>query len=65
MLRFCMHCGKPESEHHEFEAAFQMPAGCVCDPGEWSDNVPPPCDKYDGDGNQYCLTCEHDNACHA
>ena len=45
------------------EQEKQMPDGCICDPGEWAEVIPI-CDRYSGDGKQYCRTCEHDYACH-
>ena len=66
MLKVCMHCGRPESEHHEFEAAIEMPAGCKCPPSDWGDDVWKVCGEYQDDGeDQRCRTCEHDKACHA
>ena len=62
MQKVCKHCGKPEAEHHDYEPT--MPEGCVCDPGEWGDNVTEPCEEYQGEGGQYCKRCEHDKACH-
>jgi hypothetical protein len=61
-MKVCKCCGLPESSHHEFEP--QMPDGCICDPGEWGDNVRQPCHEYVGDGVSYCATCEHDKECH-
>ncbi len=58
----CKHCGRPESEHHEFVA--EMPKGCVCVPATWLDVVEPACQEYVGDGTQYCTRCAHDKACH-
>lgn len=57
----CAICGLEEYEHHDF-----VRWKCSCEPGEWNDltKVPPPCAKYDGNGGN-CLTCEHDEACHA
>ena len=63
MRKLCKHCGLSEDEHHEYEAV--MPVGCVCDPGEWGDNVTDICAEYDGDGTTVCTTCEHDMECHA
>ena len=64
----CKHCGLAEWEHHEFVPAgpSDIPAGCMCDQGTWDgvDVMPPICDAYDGNGVQYCGTCEHDAACH-
>ena len=62
MLKVCKHCGLPEWAHHDYEPS--MPDGCVCDPGEWGDEVRVPCAEYLGDGQQYCTRCEHDSACH-
>ena len=63
----CEICGKPESEHHEFEAALTLPTGCVCDAGTWGgcqNGVTPICDKFIGGRDAYCETCEHDWLCH-
>ena len=65
MMKVCMHCGRPESEHHEFEAAIEMPAGCKCPPSDWGDDVWAVCGEYQDDGeHERCPTCEHDKACH-
>lgn len=67
MLRtdICRICGLPEEEHHTFEPSEPpMPAGCVCDPGEWDGEVPDPCSEYVGNGVEYCRRCEHEAACH-
>lgn len=59
---YCPHCGgklEPEVKRHE---------GCVCDNMEWGDpyNLPPVCDKFDGDDvGKNCTRCEHDYECHA
>ena len=62
----CKHCGLPEEDHHEFEAAVTMPGGCVCDPGTWdgANNITKICPMYVGNGVSYCDTCEHDKGCH-
>lgn len=61
----CKHCGKLEADHCVYEAQMPMPPGCVCDPGEWNtDEVPEPCEEYQGDGIRSCQRCEHDRACH-
>ena len=62
MKKFCIHCGHEEDGHHEYEPA--MPPGCVCHPGDWGGDVPPPCSEYQGDGAQHCRRCEHDRECH-
>jgi len=59
--KVCKYCGKPEWKHHDFVAV--MPPDCVCDPGEWGENIPKPCKKYKGDEGR-CETCEHDKECH-
>ena len=62
MRKVCAHCGLPEDQHHDYEPS--LPAGCVCASGEWGEDVPEACDKYDGNGTTYCARCEHDEACH-
>ena len=58
----CVHCNRPESEHHEFE---EIPYECHCEPGSWLYNVPDAvCNAYIDDGNGSCKTCEHDRECH-
>ena len=65
MTKYCKHCGLSEHEHHEFEASIVVPDGCICDPGTWDGYKPTGiCPAYKGDGNVYCITCEHDKACH-
>lgn len=59
----CKHCGRPESEHCIFEA-LEIPKGCVCDLSTWDEGIAPICDKYEGDGVEYCRRCEHDKECH-
>jgi hypothetical protein len=72
MTAFCKHCGKDESDHHEFEARI-APKGCMCEPGTWSlmDEIPDVCEHYvrsipniQMDNYGYCQNCEHDKACH-
>ena len=59
----CKHCGKHREDHHDFEP--EMPPGCVCDPGTWDGgSARPACERFEGDADQYCETCEHDAACH-
>jgi hypothetical protein len=62
----CKHCGKPEAEHHEFEANVR-PEGCVCDLGTWLPLSPGHiCGGFIGEtDNAYCAECMHDKACHA
>ena len=63
MKSICVHCGKPEEDHCiGFERT--MPEGCQCAPGEWGERVTPICDKFVGEGSQYCRICEHDKGCH-
>lgn len=62
MNKVCTVCGLDEDAHHEFIP--QMPDGCQCGPGEWGPEVTTICDAYEGDGIQYCRTCEHDRTCH-
>ena len=68
MSNVCKHCDQEETAHHEFVPADlrDMPAGCVCDPRAWvlCNIVHPICDSYGGNGKQYCVTCEHESACH-
>lgn len=67
MTDLCKHCGKPESEHHAFEAV-ERPVGCVCDPALWRTElpIPPVCGEYVSfDDDDACRHCEHDRACHA
>ena len=62
-MRPCAVCGREKVEHHEYNPS--MPPGCVCEPGEWDDEVPSPCDEYcASDIGNHCLTCEHDKECH-
>jgi hypothetical protein len=65
--RICKICGELEENHHRPEWV-KIPDGCVCDFGEWDlanlKAIPKPCRKYEGDGKQNCLKCEHDKACH-
>lgn len=63
MLKLCLVCGLRAEAHHIFAPA--MPPGCVCDPGEWGEDVREPCEHYVGNGNEYCRRCEHDAGCHA
>lgn len=62
MADLCKHCGKPESEHHAFEAR----AGCACFRKSDTQPFPPPCGKYVAMAYSYswCI-CGHDAACHA
>ena len=63
----CRHCGKPESEHHEFVPWKRVP-GCKCNPRDWrSWPAPTPCRAYAIDpGNLgLCRECEHPVECHA
>jgi hypothetical protein len=64
-MKICIICGQPEDQHHEPEWA-EMPPGCVCNPMDYRDprNIPPVCDKYEGNGVHSCLKCEHDKECH-
>ena len=60
-----MHCGKPEDEHHAFEAVV-VPDSCQCDYGTWDKKlVGPICDSFVGTQFGYCARCEHDESCHA
>ena len=64
---FCIHCGKPEDEHHGYEGIF-VPAECKCDPNGWLvDRVPDICDAFDdthkADADQ-CGKCSHGPECH-
>ena len=61
-------CGKPESDHHSFQAV-EHPPGCVCDPKEWGDStIPPVCKHFVMSSNLmyplYCDRCEHLKECH-
>ena len=64
----CKHCGLAEGAHHEYEAL--MPEGCQCDPGTWEGSLGVPIcaeltwPKDDSHPPGYCMTCEHDMACH-
>ncbi len=66
----CIHCNAPESHHHAFEAPT-IPAGCVCEPGDWGNpqSIPAVCSQYVRMGGEYddrvCKTCEHEEPCHA
>lgn len=47
--------------------ARPRPAGCVCDPGEWTGEITPPSGAFDPSTDSpgaICATCEHDQACH-
>ncbi|KKW13215.1 MAG: hypothetical protein UY48_C0003G0037 [Candidatus Gottesmanbacteria bacterium GW2011_GWB1_49_7] len=63
MSRTCIHCGLLESDHCIFQAMV-VPPGCVCNPGEWDREIPPPCEVYVGTPPRCCDTCEHDQECH-
>jgi hypothetical protein len=62
----CGVCGRPEDEHHDF-APIVRPDGCVCDVESWGNpfDIPTPCGSYRGDADEYCINCEHNQACHA
>lgn len=69
----CKHCKKTEANHcivkkteanHCIFEPLIIPDGCVCDLMTWDDEITPICDKYWGDGVEYCYTCEHDKGCH-
>lgn len=62
-LDCCVECGLTEDEHHDF-APVELPDSCVCDFKTWGDRITPVCDAFLGAADQYCLTCEHDLACH-
>lgn len=72
MNNVCEICGLTDDEHHAFVPAVgtsrvggEIPAACVCDPNTWAGGeMSPICGSYDGNGVQYCKTCEHDAACH-
>lgn len=62
----CTKCDLPEDEHHDF-VRVEIPAGCVCDPTEWSvDIVPPACAAFNRMLHEpdLCHVCEHVAACH-
>lgn len=63
----CKICGKPESDHHDFEGIHQ-PKGCVCDVKTY-DGLPIPsiCSEYvkHDDDDDRCKVCEHDFECHS
>lgn len=61
----CIHCGRPEADHHAF-VAIQGPKGCNCNPKEWGNPsaIPAICGQYvDEDG--LCRNCEHERECHS
>ena len=65
----CIDCGRPKSEHHAYRGN-PTPPGCKCaNDGSWNSmtSVPPVCDAYvsDGGGDNVCVRCEHDEACHS
>lgn len=64
----CIHCDRPESHHHAFEAPA-VPAGCVCDTRDWGDprSIPAICPTYVrmSAEDAVCKTCEHEEPCHA
>jgi len=64
-VNVCIICGLPEEDHHVF-TPVEIPEGCVCDIGTWGDlnDIPPICDKFMGDKDDFCERCEHDKACH-
>ena len=62
----CIHCGKPRADHHEYESK-ELPAGCVCSPGEWLvEEVPPACEEFEPMDveSDICAHCEHEEPCH-
>lgn len=62
----CASCLRPRHEHCIF-VDIELPTGCKCEEiGGWSDlkNIPPVCDKYKGDPEELCDTCEHEFICH-
>lgn len=65
----CKHCGIEESSHCEFEAAFERPHGCNCEPRDWGNpsKIPAVCAAWKDDPVEtgYCLTCEHERECHS
>jgi hypothetical protein len=65
MNDLCIHCGQPQSEHHEYETA-KRPAGCVCDANTWQDrtSIPAVCEEHVGGHYENCERCEHDFECH-
>jgi hypothetical protein len=66
MTTVCAVCGKTEEEHHAWDPV-RRPTGCRCSVTDWRDrrDIPTVCEKYEGDGNDYCKRCEHDRKCHA
>ena len=62
-----------EENHHEPDW-IDKPGTCVCDVFTWDLDkiwdldklkiIPPACNNYDGDGEQNCKNCEHDERCH-
>lgn len=59
----CRECHRPAAEHHAF-APVAMPVGCVCDPGEWWEDVNPVCDGFVADADHECERCWHAEECH-
>lgn len=64
----CVHCGRPASEHHAFEAP-KVPEGCVCNPREWGNlaAIPAVCKNFEPWSEvekDMCKNCQHDKECH-
>lgn len=66
-MKICKVCGETQEEHH-LPDWLEIPDGCVCNWREWDyermSQLPPVCDRYEGNGKQNCSRCEHDKACH-
>ncbi len=62
--RQCADCHQPECTHHAFVPI--IPTGfCNCIASDWYlGAIPPVCDMYFGDGEEYCERCEHNKECH-
>lgn len=62
----CACCWRPRHEHCVF-TEIKKPEGCLCDPQDgWATAIiPPVCDKFTGDPDEYCEKCEHEFKCHA
>ncbi len=44
----------------------EIPSKCKCDISSWGciANIKDICDNFQDDGDNVCINCEHDKACH-